>query len=1385
MRLCIILIILLRCVVQASASPLFRDVESVDGFEYMNVSSMAQDEKGLLWIGTGRGLYSYDGYVIKRFLYEKSLRQYSKITHLLASGDILWVGTRNGLLTVNLKTHSFEQFHAERALKDKLKQSVRYVKKMGEAVFGVYFKGSFCVIRLDTAKRILEEVPIEGLPLEKIDHNVNVSSGHTSTFVFTSDSLYGMKCGNDKFVVDSRYSFSALLVDNERICSSRICNDYFYIRTISGIYRFSLKNGRIDVRSRKQLVFRDLGCDFPRKSTGHFEVDPYTGNLYCIHKYGIWEITSPFGPQPKPLVYSTSLNSDKVLPTASINSLYIDSFRNLWFLTQDCGILYCSLLETPFKRVNIPRNKDYYNVNDYITGVTEGNDGTIWFSTHLGGLYCYNSITHKTVDSGYREELIQGIKHTKDTDEILVALPFGLKIYDSKSRTVELIMGVGGKLLDKHVNVCAIDIDKWGNIWLGTWKEGLYCIRRGMHGYEIVRHIRAGNVSGSNIGWVLQILCDENTGELYACMDNGLLRISFDSEGELTEQKLYNSRSGSGDSLPSDFVSCIDKENDSIYWIGTSGGGVCRIAFDRSGEEGKCQIVAYTEKNGLSSDEIEQVLVGENDDIWIGSDHVSRLDMKSEQIYEYDYVNVGPMTSGICGRGVLYYMAGKSLLVFNPSLVKETNFFGKLMLTDLYVHDQRIKPLGKYNDMVILESDLNDASVIHLKHNQREFYIAFSALNFQKSNRVKYRYRLLGFEKDWRVKPIDMNKAYFSNLDYGKYRFQVQMSLDNGVTWEKESKQIAIHIHPPWWWSLWSKMFYAILSSIVLFSLFYLFLSRVKIRQELKLSNLSKLKDEENHQMRLRFFMNISHEFKTPLTLINVAIEELEKKVNFPEFDVIKRNSSHLLKLIMELVDFRKSDMGIETLVLTKSAIAEQVNAVYDEMKIWAATKNIKLDWQSDLPDSFFFDKEKMNYIIVNLLSNSIKNVQEGGKVSLCVKTGNFEQIVPEYKYSYVQASCKQKDVTCLISVCDTGVGISEGSINKIFDRYFQVKGTTDTHLGSGIGLALVKNWVLLHQGAICVSSERMVGTEIIISIPMDLHPEEGERAGSDENAFIFRTEDGWQPGELIEEESVIKDDLPLMLIVEDCDALRQQLAGHFKMKYNVMTAVNGKDAYELCTMHYPDLVISDVMMPVMDGIELCHCIRENLKIAYIPVILLTAKGELQEQIEGYESGADMYIPKPFSLKILDMNVSRLLSYKLKQIREGNSALPDKEVALRDELEQNGRFQLEREKDVEFMNKLDQFILDNLDKSDLSVLQISQAMATGKTKLYTKVKELYGISLGERIRDLRLERAAYLLRNSDMQINEIALEVGYETNSHFSKIFKRKYEMTPTEYMEM
>ena len=666
---------------------------------------------------------------------------------------------------------------------------------------------------------------------------------------------------------------------------------------------------------------------------------------------------------------------------------------------------------------------------------------------------------------------------------------------------------------------------------------------------------------------------------------------------------------------------------------------------------------------------------------------------------------------------------------------------------------------------------------------ENDFSLSFASLHYANPEKCRFKYQLVGYDNEWHYIPGNYPVANYSNLEYGDYVFRIDATNGDGL-WSENPVELYIHISPPWWYSGWAYFAYVLLLLLTAFGIFYYTNRWIKLRNELKLVEAEEEKKEELHQMKLQFFMNISHEFKTPLTLILTPLEKLKKiKFSDPEqykmFQLISVNANRLYKLINELMDFRKAEVGRLCLQAGIADINEFSRKVYQQFIPLCQKNNIQYSFKGDSVAEIWFDPEKMSTILYNLLSNAINYTDEGGWVRVHVFQSERNKINQYYQHSFEIGESNQNQEYLYIQVVDSGVGISKKSISQIFDRFYHMGTSRNRHLGTGIGLALLKNLVLLHHGHVIVSSERFTGTEFLVGLPLGekhLRPEEKGVETIDLKQMRMEEVDFNSQEKMTDlsmhEMDEIKN-LPTLLLVEDNEDLRSVLHEHFARDYNVIEAENGKIALELTEDKNIDLVISDIMMPEMDGLELLKILREDIKTSHLPIALLTAKSSDEDQIAGTEAGADMYFPKPFNLKLMDSKIKQFMEsrQKLRNQFASNVFAESRELAR-------------TQKDKVFLDKFVQLVDENIDNNDFSIEQICLELSIGRTNLYKKVRSLTGQSMGEFIRGLRLKKAARILITEDVSISEVLYRVGINSNSYFTKSFKSQFGVTPTEFIQ-
>lgn len=617
-------------------------------------------------------------------------------------------------------------------------------------------------------------------------------------------------------------------------------------------------------------------------------------------------------------------------------------------------------------------------------------------------------------------------------------------------------------------------------------------------------------------------------------------------------------------------------------------------------------------------------------------------------------------------------------------------------------------------------------------------------------------YKLEGFNNDWLTLPVGVHNVTFTNLAPGKYVLRVKAINSDGYVGIKEA-MLGIVVNPPFWMSWWAYLLYAAGLVVVLFLARYRMLKREREKFHLQQIENEVAKNEEINNMKFRFFTNVSHELRTPLTLIISPLEGMLKEttdeLQSTRLQLMYRNAQRLLHLVNQLLDFRKGEMSTHQLSLSEGDIISYVHSVCNSFLLMADKKHIQFSFFSGIDTfSMAFDADKVGKIVMNLLSNAFKFTPEGGRVTVMIEhvTGTPD--------------------TLEIKIADTGIGISDVDKEHIFDRFYQAdhKGVEET-TGNGIGLSLVRDFVTLHEGEVKVFDNIGTGSVFVIQFPVK-HVETQVQLPEETGMSVGDEEDREMKEEVREETG--RKDFPLLLVVDDNEDFRIFMRYSLELQYRVKLAVNGNEAWEMMQEELPDLVISDVMMPQMDGNELCRLIKQDKRTAHIPVILLTARQNTEAKLEGLQTGADDYVTKPFNMTILVLRIRKLIELsRYHRVTQGMIDPAPSEIVI-------------TSLDEKLIEKAIKYVEDNMSRTELSVEELSRELGMSRVHLYKKLLQITGKTPIEFIRVIRLKRAAQLLRESQLHVSEVAFEVGFNNPKYFSRYFKDEFGVLPSVYQE-
>ena len=1372
-------------------------------------------DNGLIWIGTLSGLQCYDGYTLQTYDYypreQKVVESHNRIWDMVQYDNLIWIATDTGLTLFDLDKLQYISYVAnESKLQDSLSRPIEslFLDKENGYLW-IKTKSEMIVTHLKEN----QITPIDWIEDDQYLKNNIKEIVCYNNYSWATDGLHLFQIDNIDGVlaVKNEYSTDLLLKPLDFFQSLNIHDNNLFIRSSQGCYKFNLLDDKL--RVAQYLEFNQIDPRIPKVTDGKIKVSD-NGSLWCTYLEGVFEVIKPFEANTSIKEYLRN-TYDTGQSSKKVKDIIIDSYDNLWIATHSLGVFYKTLSDSFFKSLSSLNFQKLGFWQNEIVSITESNPGSYWLVVEHGSLFRYSSETGALeyvdlpiIDS-FKQSYYQWVEASTDRTHLYIGTSKGVLIYNLIDKKLRVLTPLSLEGESFTPSVCYLKEDKGGKLWVGTWGNGIYCIDNPLSSPQVILALNTNSkpsLSSNNTTQILVI--NEN---VYITTPNGLNKLKLTEDYQLEHLTLYQVRADDEKSLSSNYLASIDCENDSTFWVGTIGGGLNRVVL-HSNINNDYSAETFRVVDGLQSNDVEIVLVDDSLNVWVGGHGISRVNHSDHSILTYG------MSSGVQNNSYkvnvslksasgLFFMGGlNGLNYFEPN-----NFYFSdelcsydLVLRSLSVNNEVIEPGKSYKGRQILDCILDKTTGITLNHLQNNFSISFAALGYQLSDQILFRYRLLGLNSEWDELKYTNNEVKFLDLPYNTYNLELQLSCDKGQTWIDGVKKLKIEILPPWWLSKWSILGYTLLVLALTYYFLRLYMRRQNLEKENEIQKALIQQDQERYQSKMLFFMNVSHELKTPLTLIHLMAEKLSKSKHLDgEPSIILDNTQKMKSLISELIDIHKAELGVSDIHLTSLNFALLVEQVFRQISSWAEDKQIEISFCQNCDEVLISgDRKKLEKMVVNLFSNAIKYTNCGGKINIKLEIGTLSDITPSYGELYSKGASSKSEQVAILIVRDTGIGISEESIRLIYERFFQMKGAQNNHLGSGIGLAIVKSVVLQHNGNISVSSKRSVGTEFIITLPL-LNKKEASILDQNQNndfylnQFVDEEYCELEPkltkienrSDSVQEESNC--DKPSILIVEDHKLLQQTLKEWLSNKYTIYTADNGREGLEKCLSVFPDLIISDVMMPEMNGIELCREVRNNLSIASIPIILLTAKESIQSQLDGYESGADLYIAKPFSMAILSVNIERLLKQRelwyRRDLKDNPQDTPPKidetiEGDTNSIIKPSERELLEKAELEAMLNKLKRIIESELSDPNLSPDTLAEAMAMSRAKLYRDLKQISDETLSDYVRNVRLEKAAELLRTTTMTVQEIMESVGFINGSHFTKIFKFKYSVPPTEY---
>ncbi|GAB1855462.1 two-component regulator propeller domain-containing protein [Flavobacteriaceae bacterium MHTCC 0001] len=1357
-----------------SGNNTFKFVNIKEGISKVGVSTINQDHYGFIWIGTrGTGLYKFDG--INYTAYKHGVQDSTSLSNnrvlcsLFDSKNRLWVGTESGLNLYDRNLDKFDRVIADTS--NPFNENILTIEEGSANNLLVGTNGDGCFkLNLQNFKTesILPDTSLVnagGLVVNSIKHFTD-----GTTFLGTNIGLLEYDEAKNVLVRSQELSenksiiqdpVSKLFIDNE--------NNLWVGTSTNGIYKCQVINNKSILKIEHFSYTNKRILDFVQSTNETLICSSENDGLFHFATNG--ELIKN---------YRSSKKEESSILHNSVWSLFKDGNNRIWLGYYNSGVAVCDQLYDKFKDIKSLPNKDNSLTIGSVTGIVKDASGKLWIAMDGGGIDVYNpenqNITHinvadSNIYSGLNSDYIVSL--FKDSKENIWAGSWDNGVFVLKKGEKKFInlssLQLFGQQSPNVITSFAEDAN--GIIWIGTFSEGIYSYNPSS---KTLRNYNSGNFvsNGINSALIRKILIDSQ-GVMWVASNTGLFKIEQLQEGNFKITP-FNGRLAEKYGNPANantIVSVYECTNGHI-WIGTKGAGLCK--YDKSKDE----LHWYNSSNGFDEENVLAITEDNKGHLWVsGNSGLTRIDVDKLTFSNYTH-NDGLLSNNFNYNAVLkdsdnilYFGNYIGVDYFNPDNLPLNTSPLSLYLTDFKLFNKKISPATHTS---LLQKVISETDSIVLRPNQSVFTIDYSGINYTRPEKNSYAYYLEGYEYTWNYVG-QQRSATYTNLDPGYYTFKLIGANNDGV-WNEEPLRLKITVLPPWWRTKWAIFFYVLLFFLSLYLLNYFTQRRIKEKELINNERIQQIQQDELNKRKIQFFTNISHEFRTPLTLIISPLKDIinNKDLNLPQsvknkLAIVYKNTDRLYRLINELMDLRKLGMGkmnikveeIDLIYFTKNI----ANYFHEE----AESKNIYLSVDADDPNlTIWADKRMLEKILFNLLSNAIKFTPEGGTIGIELFAGQ--------SYLLPLISEDEKVEAIKIKISDSGPGLEKDQLDKIFDRFYQVEGQNKTYFGgTGIGLEVVQSFVNLHKGKVEVASDLGVGTTFKL-----LFPSGKNHFAEDE---IIKSKDLVEPnhqGYLINAiqkdiVSEVDEDVKLqkqhtLLVVEDNVELREYLNLELSNQYKILLASNGKEGVKIAREFFPDVILTDVIMPEMNGFEFCKIIKTDPSTSHIPLLMLTAKATIENRIEGIETGADAYMVKPFDLKLLKLRLSQLITSR--------QLIFDKYFGAISGSEENANT---TSLDKEFIEKLLNYINDNIGNSSLSVEELAEQFNLSRSQLYRKIKALTGQTVNEFIRKIRLERAKQILEKGSMNISETCFSVGFSSPSYFAKCFKTHFGILPTE----
>ncbi|MFZ6011937.1 MAG: hybrid sensor histidine kinase/response regulator transcription factor [Bacteroidota bacterium] len=1337
----------------------FDHITIEEGLSQSTVYAITQDASGVMWFGTRDGLNKYDSRKVTAYHHQPdeptSISDNTIYSLYSDKKGRLWIGTSRGLNLYRPRTDNFISAVSREG----------DLTSLSHSTVTAVFEDRYGHIWVGTRHGLNLLIPGDSLKFfrfihSETDKNSIVNNDVRSIYEDTRGNLWiGTSQGLSKlqFRDQQHYRFHSYQV----IAASENPKDNWINAVIedhqerlvvatekSGLKLFDPASEKFS--SLSWINEPDASPEAIRTLLKEKNGDYWVGTIG-----GLYFVNSD---QKKITRLKNSPDDPLSISDNSVRALYKDRDGSIWVGTFHGGINIYSSLSRQFHQVS-EQSKKPFKIASALALDTGAN---LWIGTEGSGLFFHDRTTGKIKRFRHKKTDRYSLSHNNVKcilpvrDGLWVGTIKGLNYFDLKKKQFRQYH----QELPSDV-IYDLAADSQGAIWIATYRGGLCRYDPRTKTLETFTRNPTDPTSLSSEG-VISIFIDSKQ-RLWAGTLLGLNLM--EAPGKF---KRYVADGARATTISGNYILCIFEDRQNRLWVGTRDKGLNLLLPDEQ------SFKRFSTEDGLPGNTIHGIQEDENGYLWISTENgLAKFDPRVFSSRNYDK-NDGLVCkefnhNSYCKdqSGNMYFGGYNGVVVFKPETIVENNIVPPLRFTALKLFDKEVKA-GADNDL--LKEDINFADRLVFRHDQNIFTVEFAALNYINARKNLFAYRLEGFEKNWNI-TRDPSATYM-NLRPGNYTLMVKGANNDGV-WNEVPILLKLKVLPPPWKSWWAYTIYVSIFLSLLYAWSRFNKKRVRLEHDLALEHLEKKKQEELHQTKLNFFTNIVHEIRTPLTLMTSPVDKMLEQ--FPddvflnkELALVKSNTDRLQRLLNQLLDFHKQETGNVRLRVKEGNIVEFLDEIQLSFQEYAQSRKVTFDFYAEKPIiKLWYDREELSKVFCNLILNAFKFTPGGGRIGI--------SIAQEFQ------TTDTENYSVRITIADNGLGISPQHLEKIFHRFYQAENSGINEAGFGIGLALTKGIIDLHHGTITVESREATPddtgfTKFTIVMPAGQTHFDKAQINTEmvEGTYLY-TDKELDRGvnEPVPAKTAAGAERPLILLVEDNDEIRAYLRDTLLEYYEVVESRHGLEALGIALEQLPDFVISDVMMPKMNGLELVQKLKTDERTSHIPVILLTARGTLNHQVEGLETGADDYLSKPFNVQLLLIKIKNQLLVR-ERLKEKYSRI----VTLQPQHEEV------QNPDDKFLQRLMRILEDNIIDSDFNVTKLVREIGMSRPVLFRKTKMLTGLSVIDLIRNVRLKKAEMLLKQKKLSISEVAFTVGFSDPKYFSKSFRNQFGKSPSQYLE-